>query len=301
MSERTPNPAEFTETARRGWDSAAAGWKKWAPTLEAGAQVINDRLVEMAGVQTGHKVLDIATGYGEPLITILERVGADGHAVATDLSEQMIALARERIGEAGLDNASFYACNGETLEIPESGFDAAVCRWGLMLMPEPDACLSRVHQLLKPGGHAAMAVFSEPAKSPWLMVAGATVRREVGAGPPAPGEPNIFRLADAADLERRFLATGFEGIALEQVAGELVYGSAEEYVRFLQDCARDISRLLEGESPERREAIWETVADEARRFQASDGRIHLGFECHCIAGRKPREGGAGDRVPRTDR
>lgn len=287
MNEHTLDPAEFTESARRGWDSAASGWKKWSPTIETAAQVINDRLVEMADIRPGHKVLDIATGYGEPLVTVLKRVGPDGHAVAIDLSEQMIELARERIVESGFANVTFHACNGETLDIPETGFDAALSRWGLMLMPDPDACLERVHELLKPGGRMAIAVFSGPANSPWLTVAGFTVRREVGVGPPAPDEPNIFRLADATDLERRFRSAGFDEIRLEQVASDCVFESPGSYIQFLQDAARDITRLLERESAERQEEIWEAVASEASRHRGRDGKIHLGFECHCIAGRRP--------------
>lgn len=292
MSKKTLDPEQFTESARRGWDTAASGWKKWAPVIESGAQVINDRLVELADIRPGHKVLDIATGYGEPLVTILKRVGPTGHAVATDLSERMIELARERIADSGFDNVDFHVCNAETLEISEADFDAALCRWGLMLIPDPDACLKRVHELLKPGGHVAMAVFSEPGKTPWLTVAGATVRRAVGVGPPDPDEPNIFRLADGAALEQRFRAAGFEDTRLEQVTGEFVYDSSDTYVRFMQDAARDISRLLDGESTERQQQIWEAVAEEALRYQASDGRIHLGFECHCIATRKPNDAGA---------
>lgn len=192
----------------------------------------------------------------------------------------------------GLTHATFYACNGETLEIPETDFDAALCRWGLMLMADPDACLRRVQTLLKPGGRAAMAVFSKPPKSPWLSVAGGTVRREVGVGPPDPAEPNIFRLADAGDLEQRFRAAGFGDIELEQVSGTMVYDSPDAYVGFLQDAARDIVRLLEDQSPERQRAIWQAVADAVQPYRASDGSVHLALECHCIAGASPKGGRA---------
>ena len=286
MSHEATEPDRFTESARRGWDSVASGWKKWAPTIEGAAQVVNERLVDMAGIQPGHRVLDIATGYGEPLVTILERVGPNGHAVATDLSSEMIGLVRERIAESGVTNATFHVCNAETLEIPEADFDAALCRWGLMLMVDPDACLGRTRELLKSGGRVAMAVFNEPASSPWLSLAGATVRGELGMGPPAPDEPNIFRLADSNELERLFYAAQYVDITLEQVKSECVYDSPEAYVQFLKDCARDISRLIEEEPAERQEAIWQAVADAARGYQASGGEVRLGFECHCIAGRK---------------
>ncbi|EPC00073.1 hypothetical protein L861_07865 [Litchfieldella anticariensis FP35 = DSM 16096] len=289
MTENSYGSAQRTEAARRGWDSVAYGWQKWAPTIELAAQVVNDRLVDMAQLEAGHKVLDIATGYGEPLMSILERVGSSGVVVATDLSPEMIALARERVAKTGMSNVSFYACNGEVLEIPETGFDAALCRWGLMLMADPDACLSRVHELLKPGGRVAMAVFSEPAKTPLLSVAGATVRRATGIGPPNPDEPNIFRLADSADLERRFHSAGFREIALEQVASECVHDSPDAYVRFLQDVAQDIVRLTEGQSPEQQQDTWQAVVEAVQPYQAADGRVHLGLECHCITARKPHD------------
>lgn len=280
------DPVRFAETARRGWDDVAMGWKTWAATLERSAQVVNHRLVEMAGIGPGDRVLDVATGYGEPLMTILQRIGAEGHAVATDLSPRMIELAHERTREAGFANATYHACNAETLEIPEADFDAAVCRWGIMLMGDPDACLRRLHELLRPGGAVAMAVFSEPPNTPWLTVGGATVRRELGLGPPAPDEPNIFRFADTGELEQRFEVAGLERIVTERVGGEVVYDSPAAYVRCLQDIARDIVRLLEDEPPERQDAIWQAVADAAREHQRSDGQVHLAFECHCIAGYK---------------
>ncbi len=287
MSEQPFDSTRFAAAARRGWDEAAMGWKRWAPAIERAAQTINDRLVEMAGIGPGDHVLDVATGYGEPLVTILDRVGPAGRAVATDISPEMIALARERPRRSGLTNATFHVSNAESLEIPEVGFDAAVCRWGIMLMADPDACLRRLHERLRPGGAIALAVFGEPAKTPWLSVAGGTVRRELGLGPPPPDEPGIFRFADGVDLERRLAAAGFERVVAERVGGAFVVDSAESYVRFLQERARDIVKLLEDERPERQEAIWQAVAEEARQYQRKRDGVSLPFECHCIATHKP--------------
>jgi SAM-dependent methyltransferase len=286
MSEGRFDPAQFVQRAREGWNAVALGWKTWAPTIEKGAQIVNDRLVAMAELQPGQKVLDIATGYGEPLVTAAHQVGPRGRVIATDLSPAMLALARERAVALGLQNVEFYECNGETLDIPQRDFDAALCRWGLMLMPQPDACLRRVHDLLVADGQIAMAVFSEPAKSPFVAVGGGTVRREVGLGPPAPDEPGIFRLADAADLQRRFRDAGFREVTIEQVNGIFEFDSAEAYVRFIRDIARDIVKFLDDQPPARQANIWQTVADAVRQYQTPEGTVRLGFECHCVAGRK---------------
>jgi SAM-dependent methyltransferase len=286
MSERLFDATQFTERAREGWNAAAIGWKRWAPTIEQGAQVVNDRLVDLAGLQPGHQVLDIAIGYGEPMVTAAQRVGPTGQVVATDLSPAMIDLAKERASALGLQHIAFYVCNGETLDIPHADFDAALCRWALMLMPHPDACLRRVHDVLKAGGRAAMAVFSEPATSPFVALAGSIVRREVGLGPPSPDEPGIFRLADADDLHQRFQDAGFHQVTIELVSGTFTFDSPDAYVRFIRDIARDIVRFLEDQTAARQEEIWQMVADAAKQHETPDGAVRLGFECHCVVGQK---------------
>jgi SAM-dependent methyltransferase len=286
MTERLLDSTQFIERAREGWNSVARGWKTWAPTIEKGAQVVNDRLVELAGVQPGHRVLDVATGYGEPMVTAARRVGSTGQVIATDLSSVMIGLAKARASELGLRHIEFCTCNGETLDIPHADFDAAVCRWALMLMPHPEACLRRVHDVLKTRGRVAMAVFSEPARSPFAALAGGIVRCAVGLGPPPPDEPGIFRLADADELYQRFQDAGFHPVTIEQVSGTLVFDSPGAYVGFIRDIARDIVRLLEDQPAARQEAIWRMVADATKEYATSDGTVRLGFECHCVAGQK---------------
>ena len=117
MSERPFDSVRFTEMAREGWNAAAMGGKTWAPTIEKGGQMVNDRLVDLAGLTPGQKVLDIAIGYGEPMVTAAKRVGSTGQVVATDLSPAMLDLAKERASELGLQHIEFYACNGETLGV----------------------------------------------------------------------------------------------------------------------------------------------------------------------------------------
>jgi SAM-dependent methyltransferase len=198
----------------------------------------------------------------------------------------MIDLAKERASALGLQHIAFYVGNGETLDIPHADFDAALCRWALMLMPHPDACLRRVHGVLKAGGRAAMAVFSEPATSPFVALAGSIVRREVGLGPPSPDEPGIFRLADADDLHQRFQDAGFHQVTIELVSGTFTFDSPDAYVRFIRDIARDIVRFLEDQTAARQEEIWQMVADAAKQHETPDGAVRLGFECHCVVGQK---------------
>jgi ubiquinone/menaquinone biosynthesis C-methylase UbiE len=100
-------------------------------------QPVSERMVELADIQPGQRVLDVATGSGEPAVTAAYRVGPSDHVIATDLSSQMIALGRERVAERGLYNIDFREMDAETLDLPEKSFEIAFCRLGLMYLPDP--------------------------------------------------------------------------------------------------------------------------------------------------------------------
>ena len=103
-----PTDAEhYRDRQRQEWDRVAAGWEKWWRTIEDGAQHVNVRLVDLAGVAPSKRVLDIATGIGEPALSAASRVGSAGRVVATDISKQMLDIARIRASTAGVTNVEF--------------------------------------------------------------------------------------------------------------------------------------------------------------------------------------------------
>lgn len=115
----------------------AEGWLKWWKTFEQHAQTVNERLVELAEIKQGDKVLDIATGIGEPAITAARKVGITGHVLATDISPQMLKIAKQRSISFGLqDIVEFKEIDAERIDInlqsllQLSSFNAVLCRWG---------------------------------------------------------------------------------------------------------------------------------------------------------------------------
>jgi ubiquinone/menaquinone biosynthesis C-methylase UbiE len=110
----------------------------------------------------GSKVLDIATGIGEPAITAANQVGNSGY-VATDVSPQMLSLAKQRAVSLGLrDVIKFKEGDVETIDLPSSTFDAVLCRWGLMFLPDLKAGLTNIYRSLIEGGQFAAAVWASP-------------------------------------------------------------------------------------------------------------------------------------------
>src|SRR5947209_3942167 len=111
---------------KRDWDEAAAGWKRWWPVLESAAQPVSNRLVELARIDAGAKVLDVATGSGEPAVTAARRVTPGGRVIGVDQSPAMLAIGRERAHALGIANVEFHESDGEALTIADRDFDAVL-------------------------------------------------------------------------------------------------------------------------------------------------------------------------------
>lgn len=126
---------QIKQSQRQSWDSVALGWQKWWKIFENGAQIVSDKLIELADVRANSKVLDIATGIGEPAITAANRVGSSGYVLATDLSPQMLSIAKQRASSRNFENRmEFKEGDAETIDLQPSTFDAGICRWGLMFL-----------------------------------------------------------------------------------------------------------------------------------------------------------------------
>ena len=92
----TIDSKKYKEAERESWDSVANNWKKWWKTIERGAEKVSRRLIELAEIKPGSSVLDIATGIGEPAIAPANQIDNNGHILATDISPQMLSVAKQR-------------------------------------------------------------------------------------------------------------------------------------------------------------------------------------------------------------
>jgi len=111
MESKAIDPVDFREAQHKHWDSAAVGWNEWSEFNDRADRHISERLVELAGVRPGSRVLDIAAGYGEPALTAAREAGPEGRVVATDISAEMLAFGRERAAAAGLGASAGLAAS----------------------------------------------------------------------------------------------------------------------------------------------------------------------------------------------
>ena len=262
------------------------GWRKWWELIEAGAQHVSDRLVELAEVQPGQRVLDVATGIGEPAVSAARRVGPSGHVTATDQSPQMLEIARERAAKLGLQNIEFKEMDAETLELPEGSFDAAVCRWGLMFLPDLPAALNGMSRSLTPGGRMATAVWDVPPKTPMVSLAMGVMQRMFQPPPPPAGAPGPFALADTSILEKGLADAGFTDIRTERMTVTIEFPSAQDYTDFIRDIVPPVRAMLAGQPEEKQAEAWRAVADAAGQFAGADGVVRMPNETLLVSARR---------------
>jgi SAM-dependent methyltransferase len=270
MELKTPDAVEFRDGQRRQWNAAATGWRKWSDLIDKAASGISERLVELAEVGPGSRVLDVAAGYGEPTLTAARKVGAEGSVVATDISAEMIAFGRERATAAGLENIEFLESDAASLEFPEASFDAGLSRWGIIFEPDGEAAAARIHGFLEPGGRMAISSWGPPERVPFLAIPMRTVMQRLQVPAPAPGTPGPLSRPTPEALGGLLEAGGFSDVEVEEAEVDFEWESPEEFTIFMKEIAPPITAMMASHPQGARDETW-TAVTEAVREAAGNG------------------------------
>jgi SAM-dependent methyltransferase len=263
--------AKYKNAQREQWNKDGAAWRRWTPTLERWYGAATREMLDMARIQPGQRVLDIAAGAGEPAVSAAERVGPGGYVLATDISEGIVELARQVALERGLKQIETRAMDGEKLDLPDASFDAVLCRLGLMYMPHPVTALREWRRALKPGGRVAVAVFSTPDRNSWGSVPAAIIRRRAQLPPPVAGQPGPFSLGAPGVLEGLFREAGFADAEVRAVPVPHGAASAAEYVGVTREAFGGFNAMMAQLPPQERDSVWNEVAQALRSFESAGG------------------------------
>jgi enediyne biosynthesis protein CalE5 len=249
----------FREAQHGHWDSAAVGWKEWSEFNDDADRHISERLVELAGVRAGSRVLDIAAGYGEPALTAARKAGPEGRVVATDISAEMLAFGRERAVAAGRDNIEFVESDASSLDFPRESFDAAVSRWGIIFEPDAEAAAGRIRGFLEPGGRIAIASWGEPEQVPFLSIPMRTTRERLDVPPPPAGTPGPLSRPTPAAIGGLLEGGGFSEITVEKAEVTFEFDSPQHFTAYVRAIAAPIRAMIEQHAGEAREEAWDAI------------------------------------------
>src|SRR6476620_5279130 len=203
-----------------GWDKAAIYYENfWQQQLKPA----QDKLLELANLQPGEKLIDIACGTGLVSFPAVEKLGPGGFVLATDISDEMVKICTETSIEKKISNIQFKRMDAEQLDVPDAEYDVALCALGLMYVPDPIKALKEMYRVIKHGGRAVAAVWGQRDHCGWAEIFEIVDRRvatEVC--------PMFFNLGNRDVLKRSFEAAGFSNVNFEKLNTVLNYSSDED-------------------------------------------------------------------------
>ena len=262
----------FKSATRRQWDQAAPGWNAHTAQIREWLQPATEAMLEMAGVRRGARVLDVAAGAGDQTLDIAQRVGPEGFVLATDLSASILEFAKGNAQRAGYANVGTWVADGESLQIDEGSFDAAVCRLGLMLFPDPRQGLREMHRALKPGGGICTMVFSGPQTNPCVTILLATALEHAGLPPRDPFHPGgLLSLGKPGLIDEMFRGAGFRDVATTRMDAPFNLPAAQDYLGFIRTSASPLQQILGKLGAEAADAAWKDMEERLKIFATAAG------------------------------
>lgn len=216
----TPSSADAFESGpsnpETGWGSSyrLIASEKWKAKSAAMGKAVTEALVEYAQPKPGMQVLDLASGTGEPAISLAVRVGTEGKVTALDLSADLLDIARGRARERGLDNFLTQQADAQALPFGDDSFDLATCRFGVMFFADPFLALREVRRVLRTRSRVCFLVWG-PFDQPYWRSTMGVVHRHVGGSLLPPGGPDPFRFAMAGSLSQVLRGAGFREVEEE--------------------------------------------------------------------------------------
>jgi ubiquinone/menaquinone biosynthesis C-methylase UbiE len=275
---------EIREQQKASWNKFSPGWKKWDELMMDFLKPMGDEIITLLNPKTTDVVLDIAAGTGEPGLTIATMV-TNGKVIITDLSDDMLAIARENALLRGITNIETKACDVCELPFEDNTFDAISCRFGFMFFPDMLLAAKEMARVLKPGGRIATAVWNGPEKNFWITAAMGTINRNMELPPPPPGSPGMFRCAKDGLIADLFQQAGLKNTKQVEVTGQLNSNTADNYWNLMTEVAAPIVAALSKADYIMKTKIKTEVFD-AINQKYPDGKVQIDSSALVIYGEK---------------
>lgn len=265
----------------KGWNRAAEGWARQQLAFDRAASPVASRLVELAEIAPGSRVLELASGLGDTGLVAAAQVGPEGSVILSDAAPKMIERLRERT--KGADNIEVRELFMEGLRFDTACVDRVLCRWGYMLLLDPGAALQETRRVLAPGGRVSLAAWTGHEDNPWTGATLSALRDRGLAGDPTRPAPHMFTWADPNRIIETLENAGFFDPVVEQVDMVFRYASFDDWWDARLDLSPDFSKQIAAISPEERDELTEELEREVEPWQEADGALEFPGRTHVAA------------------
>lgn len=206
MSAPNAGQAEF-------WSGVAPTWIELEAQFERVGGPPSLLAIDRLGLSAGQRVVDVGCGLGPSTLELGRRVGPTGEVVGVDISEAMLAGARQHAARAGQANVTFVEADVQEHDLGQAAFDAAFSRFGVMFFADPVTAFSNIRRSLRSGGRLSFVCWQDVFANEWMLVPGMAAMSVVGDLPmPGPDEPGPFSLADPDKVRAVLGGAGFSDV-----------------------------------------------------------------------------------------
>lgn len=279
-----PQLEEIREQQKKSWNTFSQGWKKWDDLTMDFLHPMGDAIIKSIKPSGKDNVLDIASGTGEPGLTIASILNG-GKVVLTDLSEDMLSIATENAANRNINNIEVTACDVCNLPFDTAVFNALTCRFGFMFFPDMQLAANEMARVLKPGGRIATAVWNIPEKNFWVTAMMGTINKNMDLPKPPPGAPGMFRCCQPGLMRSIFEQAGFKNIQEKEVQTTLNSGTVDTYWNMMTEVGAPIVAALSKADDDLRKKIKSEVFELVGR-QYPDGKVAIAGSAIVISAEK---------------
>ena len=263
--------AEYRKESRARWGQQAKGWSARADVIARMTMPVSVWMVDALALQPGHDVLELAAGTGEVGFLAAEQILPGGTLISSDFAPEMITVAQARAEQLGIDNVRFRQIDAEGIDQPAASLDGVLCRWGYMLMADPEAALRETRRVLKPGARVALAAWTSPSENAWASLPMGELVERGHVERPEPGAPGQFAWARPGTIEEHLDAAGFTEYAVDTVDLAYTYPSVDAWIETGRDLSMMLRTTLDGLDPAEREDVIGAIREKALPFVREDG------------------------------
>lgn len=279
-----PQQEQIREQQKQSWNKFSPGWKKWDQFNMAFLQPFGDAIIKRLQIKNTDHVLDIATGTGEPGLTIAA-LATNGKVTGTDLSENMLSVARGNAQAKGIKNYETVAADVSELPFADAIFDAVSCRMGFMFFPDMTLAAKEMYRVLKPGGRIATSVWAAPDLNPWVTTIMSIIQKHIVMPAPVPGSPGMFRCAKPGFIADVFAQAGFKNTGETLISAKVNYTNFDRYWEMMLDVAAPIVAAMANADDATKQTIKKET-EELFRSRNKDGEAILDYAAFVVYGEK---------------
>ncbi len=253
------------------WDALAPVWDRYGGWHAETTRALTLAMVDALDAAEGDTVVEFAGGpTADGAFEVATRLPGRCRVIASDLSEHMLAAARRRGAEAGVD-VEFRQLDVTALELPSESVDRGLARWVYMLLPDPASALAEARRVIRPDGRLVFAVFSTAERNPFFtLYAQVLIERGLMERPKA-GTPNMFALADIEATSESVRSVGFESVTSQEVTMSYRYDDEDALWSYVSEFSGPVALTIGGLDDETRDTVRAAIIERADRFRDADG------------------------------